>query len=169
MARSVLRAADHYGRRDIAQAMLDWAGEPSTDATKKKRSGSWNRAIVQEEVAGFIATRDWTRAAPRHFVELYARLHTEMYGVEPLELKTARVRMGAAGAAARTLREMFDGDPAALADFMRWVWIGQALDEKRRRSGTGAARDFRVTWRYQWAATLVTNYRRSELTAKVER
>jgi len=161
MARRSVRSEEHY-QQSTAQALAAWAGEPQTGA-KKKRASIWNRSLVRDEVADFIAKRDWTGAHPRHFVELYARLHGEVYGVEPLDLKAAKVCLGAASLAAKALREHFDGDANGLADYMRWVWIRQAYEEKKRRAGTKDG-DFRVTWRYQWSPKLVTDYRRSLLT-----
>jgi hypothetical protein len=167
MGRRAIEAEAYYGRV-AAKEMAVWAGEPKTAASKKKKASLWNRALVREEVSVFIASRDWDGAHPRHFVELYARLHSEVYGVEPLDLKTAKTCLAAAALAAKALREHFEGKPNALANFMRWVWIRQATEEKKRRAGTKDG-DFRVTWRYQWAPTLVTTYRRALLTTKTER
>lgn len=170
MGRRAIGAETYYDRV-AAKGLAEWAGEAKPKSEKKKKATIWNRAIARDEVSAFIARNDWDGALPRHFVELYARLHSEVYGVEPLDLKTAKILMGAASLAAKALREYFGGEPNALADFMRWVWIRQATEEKKRRAGVKDG-DFRVTWRYQWAATLVTVYRRNSLSAipeKVER
>jgi len=158
------RSEEHY-QQAMAQDLATWAGEPHTGVKKKKRAGIWNRAVVREEVSSFIASREWNDAHPRHFVELYSRLHFDVYGVEPLEMKATKMCMAAASLAAKALRDHFDGDANLLADFMRWVWSRQSAEEKKRRAGAKDG-DFRVTWRYQWSPKLVTDYRRSLLTAK---
>lgn len=146
----------------MSQQMADWVGPP-TDPTKKKRASIWNRDAAQQEVTAFIAAQDWATARPRHLVELYARLHTEVYGVEPLDLKKKPALMAAASLASKATKEHFDGSFDDIVSFVRWVWVRQALDEKKRRAGT-MTNDFRISWRYQWSPRLITDYRRAMLT-----
>lgn len=168
MARRVVRSEEHYGSV-TAKAFADWAGEPKAKAEPKKKARSmWDRGLARDDVSHFISSRDWSKARPQHFVELYSRLHFEVYGVEPLDLKAKAACLAAASLAAKALREFFRGDPNGLADFMRWVWIRQATEEKKRRAGL-KENDFRITWRYQWSAKLVTDFQRSVLTAKTEK
>lgn len=110
------------------------------------------------------STNDWAAARPRHFVALYAQLHESVYKVPALELRTERVRMSAASLAARALRDHFGGNPSAMAEFVRWVWTREVRDERRRASGQKDG-EFRVSWRYQWSARLVTDYRRASVIA----
>lgn len=164
MTRRVVTPEEHY-QKATAAAFADWAGEKKTNP---KKGRIWDRAFAQTEVAAFIKTREWAEAKPKHFVELYARLHGEVYGVPPLDLKSAKTVLAAASLAAKALKEMFDGDGEELADFMRWVWVRQAHEEAQRVKGLRSG-DFRITWRYQWGPKLVTDYRRAVMTAKRRR
>jgi hypothetical protein len=88
-----------------------------------------------------------------------------VYGAEPLELKLVKECMSAASMAAKATKMFFNGDARAVVDFMRWVWAVQMREEKQRRAGERQS-EFRVTWRYQWSARLVTDYRRYEIAGK---
>lgn len=146
-----------------AEAVALWAGEPKTK--NGKRRSMWNEEAAREDVRAMIDSEDWGLARPQHFVELYARLHAEVYGTPPLELATKTQKLAAASLAARVMKQLFAGDPRAVVDFIRWVWRRQSQEEKKRRAGLKDG-DFRVTWRYQFSAKLVTDYRRDQLTAK---
>lgn len=160
-------AIEKAAAADVAAGLVAFAGTPKPPAKKAKTRG-WERPRVQQETADFINAREWKGAKPSHFVELYARLHEEVYGVEALDLKTRKSLSDAALLASRALKQFFEGDEDGMAEFMRWVWVRQANEEKQRRQGV-RMREFRVTWRYQWAASLVTDYRRAAVTQSYTR
>lgn len=122
----------------------------------------FNWKAVIEERDSRINNRDWAGAMPEVFVALYVSLHSEVYKVAPTFKPGEKGR--AVDAAKEALREHFGGDGDGLADYMRWVWSRQAAEEKKRRAG---AKDgsFRVTWKYQWSPTLITDYRVASLRA----
>lgn len=136
-------------------------------APKKKPANGWVRETTKEEVEEYIKLRTWEGARPKHFVELYVKLHTEVYGVEPLELQVKAVAMRAASFAKRCLKDHFEMDVDAFAEFMRWVWIQQTWQSKK--NAVAGKEPFRVTWKYQWSGGLVTQYRRALLLEKKER
>lgn len=142
-----------------AAALAKWA-EPKTKG--KKRTSMWNVAEVTRQVDEMTKAHSWEGATGKHFVALYMTLHARVYGVEALELSPAKIKLAAASLAAKAMRELFDGSPDEMANFMRWVWQRQAVDEKKRKAGASIS-DFRVSWRYQFSKGLVTNYRRDVL------
>lgn len=103
-----------------------------------------------------MASGDWEEALPRDFVALYAILHERVYGVEACELDS-KTRLYASGMAKRLLEKQFDGDPGALAAFMRWIWI---REKQRHAQRLERGDTFRISWKYQFAGgALVSDYR----------
>ena len=137
-----------------ARAVDEWVGKE-----RPKRDSAWDRKKALEETRMMMKIGDWKGATPKHFVELFALRHEQVYGVEALELRPKTERTRAAFLVAKTLREHFDGDPNELAWFIRWVWQRAERDEKKRKAGV-TNNDFRISWRWQFAARLVTDYRR---------
>jgi hypothetical protein len=151
-------------RREAVVAAIAFAGRSSTK--KKRRARGWPVDETRAELEGMIKSGGWEEARPKHFVELFMRMHARVYGVEAIEMARGwKVRTAAASMAARLMRDHFGGDPSALATFVRWVWREQDRAEQRRRDGTLAG-DFRISWRYQWSPGLVTSYRRALLLEK---
>lgn len=161
MPRKWVDASDHYRRIEAAE-VATWS-EPKNK--RPKRASIWNREAAALEIEAFIASKSWRDASPRHFVELYIRCHREVYGVEPLELRTKAAALACASLARKCLKENFSNDQDALADFVSWVWYRERQDERKRRSGLKTG-DFRISWRYQWSAKLVTEHNRAILTQK---
>lgn len=94
----------------------------------------------------------------KHLVALYARLHAEVYGVEPAELSEGATFHAAVSAADRLAREAFDGRAAGAIEFLRFVWRRERSREKRRRAEGSAG--FRIGWRLQFVSReLLTDYR----------
>lgn len=168
MARTPVAASTYYAKANsVADQLVAWT-TPKTKAPKVKRAACWVREVARTELDGFIKAKDWEDALPRHFVELYCKMHLLVYGVEALELRPAKMALACASLAKRCMVTNFDNDPNQLADFMRWVWRKQEAEEKKRAVAESAS-DFRISWRYQWAPGLVTQYNRYLLTQKKER
>ena len=99
---------------------------------------------------------DWGDATGMHMVALYGFMHQEVYGFEPLELDKKAWASGAKHAL-RCCEKFFGADYGALAEFMRWCWKREIERETWRKANQrdGA----RLTWRWQFAAQLVSDYR----------
>jgi len=161
VARKAVPKSVHYAKA-IANELSEWAAPK----TKKRRAGIWNRVVVRVELEEMIATNNFVVAHPKHFVELYGRMHAKVYGVEDLETEVNRKAMLAAAMCKRALVKYFNNDPRQMSEFMRWVWTQQHREQSRRDPGQVG---FRVTWKYQWAEGLITQYRRAQLTQRMER
>jgi len=137
-------------------ALLESLGpdKPRKKITPAKVRTALDRAGAQlQEVLNNPST-----AEPKHLVALYARLHEDVYGAFPEELREVKDFGGACTAARKLVADAFEGDPAKVIEFMRWVWQKQRADAKRKRANGEAP--FRVGWRYKFAArTLFTDYR----------
>lgn len=166
MARRRVDKTLHYARA-IANELSEWA---APKGKKKRKAGIWNRVVVRVELEEMIRTDNFVVAQPKHFVELYARMHEKVYGVEDLETQVVRKAMIAAATCKRALVKYFANDPRQMAEYMRWVWTVQHQEQKRKKARTDdTSAGFRVTWKYQWAEGLITQYRRAQLTNQVVR
>ena len=97
----------------------------------------------------------------RHLVALYVKLHTSVYGVEPVELHTGSCYFGATSAATKLVRSEFGDDMNRVLAFIRWVWQRERETEKWRRVNGAEGR--RIGWHIMFAQrTLVTDYRLSK-------
>lgn len=99
---------------------------------------------------------DWSEAVSAHLVALYEFLHTCVYQVAPLELDTKSWAL-ASLAAGRLVDKFFANDYGDAAAFLRWTWHRESEREQYRRQHhrDGA----RISWRLQFCAALVTDYR----------
>lgn len=133
------------------------ASSPSHDGmegagTHLKRASKEIRDAL-EGALGMRQSEDWSAAAPKHLVALYAQLHTHVYGVEPMEVGDAR-EWGQACVAAARLLGMFD-DPRACVAFVAWTWMREKAAIARQQNGSRR----RIGWRLQFSSSLVTDYR----------
>lgn len=148
-------------RETISEPMLGSALLESLGPDRPKKKFTPGRAKsafakASEQLSDVL--KNPKSAEPKHLVALYARLHEEVYGAFPEELRQPKDWSGACSAARRLIDEAFDGDPARAIEFMRWVWQKQRTDVKRKRAH--GETPFRVGWRYQFVArNLVTDYR----------
>ena len=133
--------------------LADFAGGP-----RRSRGASPGSALDKSlvDVRAWMAEgAGWEEAEPRHFVALYSWLHAQVYGAEPVELRT-KVWFGAVSAAGKLLRDEFDADPLKLLAFLKWVWARERHSEKR----AGEQERRRIGWSLQFVArVLVTDYR----------
>ena len=139
--------------------MLAWA----TPEKKKKSSGIGDRAFLKclDEVAGMLADGQWSKAKGRHFVALYADLHTRIYGVEPIDLGP-KERMFASRMADMLLEKQFEGDPDRMAKFIAWTWSREKEREAWRRRTPSSTSGYRIDWRLQFGPRLLVDFRISE-------
>src|SRR3990172_8529604 len=90
-------------------------------------------------------------------VGLYAICHRMIYGIIPQELCEKALFNIAAKLAAVALHKHFDDDPSAAAAFVKWSW------EREKRRDTWAREKMidraRLSWKLQFSATLVTDWR----------
>jgi len=112
---------------------------------------------AKREMDERAASNDWENARGVHLVALYAWLHLAVYQVEPAEMNAVEWA-SASVVAQKFCVAQFEGDFAACVEFLRWTWKRESSIEARRRNGT-VTNDFRITWRYQFSAKLVTDYR----------
>jgi hypothetical protein len=111
---------------------------------------------ARAEMPPMARSGDWAAATGLHLVALYAQLHQEVYGFEPLELDKKAWAM-AAKVAARTTERFFESDYGACVAFIQWGWRREAEREAWRKANN---RDGgRIGWRLQWSAAFVSDYR----------
>jgi hypothetical protein len=167
LARKIVNANEHYARA-VASDLSEWAAPKNPG---KKRSSTWNRDEVRAQLAEMIRTDNFVVATPKHFVELFCRMHEQVYGVPDLEMTIVKKAMIAAVSCKRVMKKYFEDDPRQMAEYMRWVWTQQHYEQVKRknRNEDMGVIGFRVSARYQWSEGLITQYRRVQLTHKVER
>jgi hypothetical protein len=125
----------------------------------KRRNRKVNFEAAREEADAMRKTNEWSNAAGRHLVALYAWLHREVYGVDAAELVTGDTYVAAVSAANRMLANEFGGKAERAVEFMRWTWKREARAEKKRREQRDEG-GRRITWRLQFAARhLLVDYR----------
>lgn len=93
----------------------------------------------------------YTELKSRHFVGLYCIMHEKLYGVVPEEVRENYKQ--AVFAASRMFRHEFKEDPKAMLHYVRWVW-----QRERKRNQTRET-DFRISWRFHFGRTLLSDYR----------
>ena len=76
MARAKVASSKFYSKT-AAEQLAEWT-TPKNPKAKPKRVG-WNRDCVKDEMEQYISKRDWTGATPKHFVELYCKMHLHVY------------------------------------------------------------------------------------------
>lgn len=111
--------------------MAEWAGAGRRARPTSRSFGDAASRRSLAEVTAFRNGGDWSSATPRHFVALHEDLHEEVYGV-PTDMGS-RERKLACFAASKCLRDDFGGDPAAMAEYVRWVWLDRELGRERWR------------------------------------
>lgn len=116
-------------------------------ATPSVRTSTWAKANA--DVITMMRERQFSNAKGVHLVALYANLHRQIYGSEPLEL-TPQERLKAASAATRMLQKTFDGDIRVMVEFMVWCWRREAKTEEGRRN-RAEMNGWRLVWQTQFA------------------
>jgi hypothetical protein len=143
---------------EAAKSIDDWA-ERKGPAPKKGHVTP--RAIKKHaaEAAEMMRTSNWSNAKACHVVALYKWCHTKVYGVEAAELTNGFEYMQACAGAARLIKKEFSENTTACIAFVRWTFQREAWKEKKRREEGDESRGFRVGWKYQFGARLLTDYR----------
>jgi hypothetical protein len=139
------------------------------DATKPRPRRKPAKTI-RAEVEEMASSRDWSKAKPRHMVELFIVGHEQVYGLAPGDLTDTggaahRARMGAQAAAERMLRQEFGDDARAMVRFLGWVWKREEGRQKWRiENGREGGR---LTWQTVIAGRgILTDYRAAKLREK---
>lgn len=114
-------------------------------------------AEAMEQAGDFMRTGDWSEAVAKHFVALYDLMHTRVYGVVCVELGP-RERFGVSMKAKTMLEKQFDGNAAAMAEFLRWTWQREEWREKRRREDCTGGSQRLGPW-LQFNGAVLTDYR----------
>lgn len=141
---------------DATEAQAALADFVGTRRPKRPRAARPEK--VRAEAAAMIVSNDFAAATPHHLVALYEDCHLRVYGALPGEL-AGQAWLGAASAAAKLVRDEFEGDVAKAIEFVRWTWWREREREQRSRT-RGEVRTFRVGWRLQFQARgLLTDYR----------
>jgi hypothetical protein len=109
-----------------------------------------------EEIVGMHARNDFHGAEPVHLVAIYLELHLRVYGVEALDCGSSE-QPGAIAAAKHLMNAYFDGSGEAAVEFLRWTWTREAEREKWRKANLREGK--RISWRLQFSAPIVTDYR----------
>lgn len=140
--------------RKSAKTLTEFLGEKSNSRRYVPMDQQIEKA--REEMPMMARAGDWGDATGMHMAALYCFLHTEVYGVEPLELDR-KAWAGCAKMAASCAEKFFGGDYGQLAVFVRWVWRReQGREAWRRQNGRDGQR---IGWRYQFATALVSDFR----------
>jgi hypothetical protein len=143
-------------RVKAAASVAAFVGKPKPKVKKKAgvRRSRIERAM--ERVQQRINDDTWKGADAESFVALFAWLHTEVYGVSPVEEMRTQWR-GACSAARKLFADVFDDDPLTMLAFMRWVWNREAGYEQWRREHQSHGR--RITWRLMFVSrALLTDW-----------
>jgi len=112
------------------------------DAFTGKRKGATSK-LHDREVDQQLGDRvwemrrstDWSEAEGQHFAVLFGQLYGQVYGVPCGDLSGPGKFYAAKMANALILEraDVFKGNPARFADYMRWAWEEEAKTEKWRR------------------------------------
>jgi hypothetical protein len=108
------------------------------------------------QIGEMLKNGAWNEATGEHFVALYADLHYRTYQVLTDDLGP-KERAFAIDFAEKMLSKQFGDDRDAMARFIAWTWTREKEPEQwRRENGRDAGR---ITWRTQFGASLLTDYK----------
>jgi hypothetical protein len=151
---SAARAASRWGVNETPIDMF--VGEVNGKQKKRFKKAADLLASAKEE-GSTLWFEDAGAMQPRHFVGVYAVLHRETYGVDPLELTQSRHYAAAVRHAKRLLDVDFGGDAFKFASFLNWTW---ARERKREKRSNGDRDGHRLTWQIQFASrAMLADYR----------
>lgn len=139
----------------VRRKTAELVGAPSK---KKSYSGMSDRLLLKllDEVNAMLREGKWSEATAKHFVALYADLHFRVYGIEPADLDPKQ-RLAAVSMASSMMQNEFGGSAIEMAEFVRWAWSREKERETWRREN--GRQGSRLTWRFQFGRSLLTDYR----------
>lgn len=146
------RLAAEATTNQAADALAAFVG-----AGKKRRKPQVRKDKAREELQSMIQGGSYEGAKPMHLVALYEWAHERVYAVKPEEFRETVTWKLAVFAAARLLKDQFEGDVEECVSFMRWVWRREAAREQRRKARQEETR--RISWRFFFSNSMVTDYR----------
>lgn len=130
---------------------------PPRDPPKKKSLGphSFSRQHVAARSAAqaCIDAKDWRLASDAAVLGLYSLLHLRVYGVLPAELDGPDYR----AALSRAKFVCTQLTPQGAYSLVRWTWKRAESQEQSRKDD--ADNGFRIGWRYQFSASMITNFK----------
>ena len=129
---------------------------------KKSRAPTIGRSALAERVRGFqerVNREDFSELKPADLVAAYAWCHFRTYSnVLPQDLTENGAWKKALLSAGRMLTQEFEGDVAAMLNYIRWTWGREAGREQWRCENNGG-NGGRVTWYAQFVQRrLLTDY-----------
>lgn len=135
--------------------------EPPKKRSKPRAgTGSLKRAIddVRDRFAVSKSDPDWTGATAATLVGLFVVMHVDIYeaNMEDIIEEVAPDWMPAVSSARRFLEKNLGGNITEAVKVMRWSWA-----RERRKFRSGAEREWRMGWRYQFSLKLLNDYRHS--------
>lgn len=132
--------------------------EPGKKDRKSNGSPKQRLALWRERAKRLLDAQDYDAFGPSELVGLYCVLHEHVYKVAPAEVQNSKVLLAAGGAAARLIRDTFEGRAREAVQFVSWVWRReQQREKKRQRDGETAGG--RIGWRLQFVSpAFVTDY-----------
>jgi hypothetical protein len=152
------------GTQDLARGMTTAEFVASRRRRKSKRLtgvSTKDRNRYASELVSFMKARDWEARRGElhvgHLVALYCWCHGEVYRVQPSELDQAHEFAVAIVMAKRFADQQFRGDLVEVVKFIQWCWKREHRNENWRLQNGHQGR--RLTWRIQFSAALVTDYR----------
>lgn len=144
-------------RAEAAKAVANLARTKRKKPSTRKGPTKAGVQRMIREANKMREANDWSKARPAHLVALYAWCHEQVYDVAPAELIGLNW-MAAASAAAKMVREEFDGSIEAAVDYLRWTWRREQGREQWRRENQREGG--RVSWRAQFQQRyILTDYR----------
>ena len=142
---------------EAALAALELTEMVGKKRPTKQRAPSKSKA--RKDIREMLTSGQFQNVRASHLVALYEWCHEQVYGVAPAELEQGKTWQHAVFAAARLMREEFDGNGEAAVEFIRWTWQREQAREMAIRSN-GLERVGRIGWRVQFVQRhVVTDYR----------
>lgn len=143
--------------KSAADRLASLLDRPKPKRTRTVRSKQTALEVAERGAQSRASAGDWEGASGKDLVGLYAFCHRSVYGAPAGELANVGQFRAASKAAAKMIRESFDGDVGAAVDFVRWTWLRERereewAAENRRNRG-------RLGWRLAFSERIVTDYR----------
>jgi len=140
---------------EAADSLDKWVAKSGSKSGK--RSGASKRSIdkAMGEARDLIKAKA-EAATPAQLVALYCICYEDVYGIEPIEM-VGETWKRACFAAARLVKQEFQGCSGEAMEYLRWTWRREKHREQHRSDD---ARRWRVTWRQQFVSkSLLSDYR----------
>lgn len=139
-----------------AQQLASWtASRPPAKAKSRRSFSDAQMRKADDQLEDMLNSGDWTAAEPRHFLALYIKLYSRVYGVAPIF--TTNERYFAICLAGNCMKSHFDDDPTEFALFMRSTWKREEGKERWCREKS-IQRNRSIGWRLMFSSALLNEY-----------